>query len=56
MLMWASEFIGVMNVTWWYQSEVMIRERWDDWVMTPKVVFTFEHEEDAVAFELRWRQ
>ena len=56
MIQWASEFIGLMNVVWEYRSEVMVRERWDDWAMTPKVEFSFEREEDAVAFELRWRQ
>lgn len=54
MVEWATNAFGEYNVRWWHQSGVLVHDKNDPMKMTPCTVFTFEYEEDATAFELRW--
>jgi len=54
MVSWAENAFGEENVRWWYQAGVMIPDPNDPMRVTAHTVFTFEYEEDATAFNLRW--
>lgn len=54
MVKWAEDNIGPENGRWWWQANVLQTHIDKDWP-TSATVFTFDYEEDAVMFELRWR-